>query len=239
MSPLAHNGRLIAHVGTDRNGALTAFDAATGKVQWQWKGQGPGYGSPVLAGPGESPQIVTFSSEKLIGVSAADGKLLWEIPFTTPYTQNAVTPLVVGDLVVYSGLSAPVTAVRVGGGAPQKVWENREIGMYMSSPVLAAGLLHGLSHRNKGQYFSVHPQTGKTVWTSDGRQGENAMMLARGSQVFALNTDSELHLLRASAKGLEHVRKYTVADSPTWAHPAILGNRVLVKDRDSLALWTA
>lgn len=91
MSPIVHNGRLIAHVGTDHNGALTAFDAGTGSVQWAWKGQGPGYGSPVLAGGTTAPQLITFTSEKLIGVAAADGKLLWELPFTTPYAQNAVT----------------------------------------------------------------------------------------------------------------------------------------------------
>jgi hypothetical protein len=65
------------------------------------------------------------------------------------------------------------------------------------------------------------------------------MLVARGSSVFSLTTDSELHIFGATRKGLEPLRKYTVADSPTWAHPAILGNRVLVKDRDSLALWTA
>src|SRR5687768_13843694 len=142
-------------------------------------------------------------------------------------------------MVIYSGLSQPVTAVRVGGATPQKVWENKEVGMYMNSPVLAAGLLHGLSHRNKGQLFSLDPKTGKTAWTSDGRQGENAALIARGDQVFSLTTDSELHVLRASAKGLEPVRKYSVANSPTWAHPVVMGERVLVKDLDTLALWTA
>ncbi|HYO79787.1 MAG TPA: hypothetical protein VES20_00170, partial [Bryobacteraceae bacterium] len=102
----------------------------------------------------------------------------------------------------------------------------------------AAGLLHGLSHRNKGQYFSIDPNNGKVVWTSDGRQAENAAMIARGKQVFSLTTDSELHVMGASPKGLSPVRKYTVADSPTWAHPVILNGRVLVKDKNSLALWT-
>jgi outer membrane protein assembly factor BamB len=227
---------LLAHVGTDDDGALIAFDPASGKPRWQWKGQGPGYGSPVMVGNG---QIVTFSAEKLIAVRLNDGALVWEMPFSTPYSQNAVTPLVHADTVIYSGLSQPVTAIRVAGGKPEKLWENKEVGMYMSSPVLAAGLVHGLSHRNKGQYFSLQPATGKIVWTSEGRQTENAMLIARGTEVFSLTTDSELHVMRATPRGLEQVRKYTVADSPTWAHPVVLGGRVLVKDKDSLALWTA
>jgi hypothetical protein len=111
--------------------------------------------------------------------------------------------------------------------------------MYMNSPVLAAGLLHGLSHRNKGQMFSLDPATGRTVWTGEGRQGDNAALIARGDGVFSLTTDSELSIFRASAKGLEFIRKYTVANSPTWAHPVVLGNRVLVKDLDTLSLWAA
>lgn len=239
MSPILLGPDLIAHIGSDDNGALTAFDAASGKIRWQWKGDGPAYSSPVVLQAAGKPQIVTFSAKKLIGVNAGDGTLAWELPFTTPYAQNSVTPFVLGDVIVYSGLANPVTAIRVTPGGVQKLWENKEAGMYMSSPVLAAGLLHGLSNRNKGMFFSLDPKTGKTVWTSDGRQGENAMLVSRGSDVFALTTESELQIMRASARGLEPVRKYTVANSPTWAHPVVLESRLLVKDKETLALWAA
>jgi outer membrane protein assembly factor BamB len=224
---------VIAYVGTDEDGALTAFNSGSGQIKWQWKGKGPGYGSPVLAGS----QIVAVAAESIVGVNAADGKLAWQLPLKTPYSQNSVTPFPWKGLIIYSGLSNPVTAIRVSGSRADVVWENKEVGMYMSSPVLAAGLLHGLSHRNKGQYFSLDPATGKTVWTSDGRQGENAMLLARGDEVLSLTTESQLQIFRASSRGLDRLKTYTVADSPTWAHPVVTGARVLVKDRDSLALW--
>jgi outer membrane protein assembly factor BamB len=236
MSPVLVGGAVVAHVGADKDGALTAFDAATGKVRWQWKGEGPGYSSPVLM----KNSLVTFSSERLVAVDASTGALDWEMPFSTPYTQNAVTPLVLGDVLIYGGLSHPMTAVRINGRKPEKLWDNRDAGMYMSSPVMAAGLLHGLTNRNKGQFVSVDLKSGKTVWTSDGRQGDNAALVTQGDAVLALTTDAELHVMKASARGLAPVRKYTVANSPTWAHPVVLGTgRVLVKDKESLALWTA
>ena len=37
------------------SGALTAFDPATGNVLWAWKGDGPGYSSPVVARAGGPP----------------------------------------------------------------------------------------------------------------------------------------------------------------------------------------
>jgi len=193
----------------------------------------------VIVKVGATTQLVTFSSEKFLAVNADNGNLLWTRPFTTPYTQNSVTPFVLGDTVFYSGLSNPLTAARVTASGIETRWENKDGGMYMSSPVLAAGLLHGLSNRNKGMYVSIDPQSGKTVWTSDGRRAENAMLISRGDMVFSLTTDSELDVMKASPKGLEPIRKYTVANSPTWAHPVVLGSRILVKDKDSLALWTA
>src|SRR5688572_15490544 len=88
-SPMLYSSNVIAYTGTDEDGALTAFDAASGQIRWQWKGNGPGYGSPVLAGS----QIVAVGAENLVGVNAADGKLVWKIPLKTPYSQNSVTPL--------------------------------------------------------------------------------------------------------------------------------------------------
>jgi outer membrane protein assembly factor BamB len=183
-------------------------------------------------------QVITNTRKNIVGVSLADGKLLWKAPLETPYDQNSVTPIVVGDLLIYSGLSNPVTAIQPGASG-RKAWENKEVGMYMNSPVLAAGVLWGLSHRNKGQFFGLDPKTGKTVWTGEGRQAENAAMIASGRNVLALTTNSELLMFTASATALKQDRKYEVADSPTWAHPVILGNDVLVKDAKSLALWSA
>ena len=80
--------------------------------------------------------------------------------------------------------------------------------MYMNSPVLAVECLWGLSHRNKGQFFGLDPKTGKTVWTGEGRQAENAAMVARGETVFALTTNSELLVFRATPKALQLVRTY-------------------------------
>lgn len=237
-SPLIDGQQALFYLGTDGDGALTSLDAQSGRIRWEWRGDGPGYGSPVAVETGGGRQFVVFSASHLVGVNAADGKLIWRLPFTTPYAQNAVTPLALGDTVIYSGLQNPVTAVRVASsGAPPKLWENKEAGMYMSSPVLCGGLVWGLSHRNKGQLFSLDPKTGKTIWMGEGRQTENAMLVAAGDLLLAMTTESELRVYRTSARGLDLVGRHAVADSPVWAHPAISADRILIKDRDALSLW--
>jgi outer membrane protein assembly factor BamB len=239
MSPIVDQGRLIAHVGGSGGGALLAFEPATGAVVWAWKGDGPGYSSPVVGELAGTRQVVTFTESNLVGLSAARGELLWKVPFTTSWVQNAVTPILHGDLVIYSGLDHPVRAGRVvrkgAAYALENVWENAEVANYMSTPVLAAGRLCGFSQRKKGQFFGLDPATGKTVWLSEGRQGENAAMVAGGGALFALTDGSELLIVNPAAPSFAVQKRYDVAASPTWAHPVILPEGVLVKDAETLA----
>ena len=105
-----------------------------------------------------------------------------------------------------------------------------------ADPVAAGNLLFGLSHKNKGQFFCLDASSGKTLWTGDPRQGENAAMLIAGNTIFSLTNDAELIVTSAANKAATPLKKYKVAGSATWAHPAISGKRILIKDENSLAL---
>ena len=239
QSPVVDAGKVIVHVGGPGDGALTAFDAASGAVVWAWKGDGPAYASPLVATIGGVRQVVTFSQSFLVGLSADRGQRLWQIPFTTSWEQNAVTPIVSGDTVVYSGLDHPLRAIRVARGASgwttTAVWENADVASYMNTPVLEAGRLYGLSHRKRGQFFCIDAASGRTLWLSEGRQGENAAIVSAADAIFALTTDSELLVLRGKGDSFAPARRYRVAESPTWAHPVVTGEGVLVKDRTKLS----
>ena len=241
LSPVVDNAAVIVHVGGNQRGALVALDAATGAEKWTWKGDGPAYASPVVATIGKSRQVITQSRTSVVGVSATDGALLWRIPLTTPYYQNIVTPVVVDGLLIYSGLEKPLTAVRLteakGKWTPQPVWENGDVPMYMSSPVLADGYLFGLTHKNSGQFFAVDVKTGKTAWTTRGREAENAEIVAAGDLLIASTTEGELVVVRRDSSKFDLIKRYTIADSPVWAHPVPAGRGVLIKDEETLAYW--
>ena len=246
MSPIVEGGAVIAHVGGKGNGVLRAFDLMTGATRWSWDGDGPAYASPVVAALAGVRQLITQTQRSIVGIDAKTGALLWRVPFTTAYDQNAVTPVVYRDLVIVSGLDQPLQALRpVRKGSAwetQTVWENKTVPMYMSSPVLAGGMLFGLSHRNRGQYFAVDAVSGTTKWTGEPRQGENAAVVSAGDVLLGLNTNGELVVVRRRAAAFEVIRRYPVAESPTWAHPAVIGAggqmRILIKDETALAMWS-
>ena len=241
-SPMLDGSSVIAFLGGPGTGALTAMDTATGAVKWRWTGDGPAYTSPIIAMFAGTRQIITQSQNRLVSVAAADGKLLWELPIKTPYEQNSVTPLVVGDLLIYAGLDNPTIALRV--TAPQgkwtttPAWRNEQVSMYMSSPAASGNSVFGLSHKNRGQLFALDAATGKTLWVGKGREAENASIVRAGEQLLVATTNSELIVAKASSTAFEEVKRYTIADSATWAHPAFVGRTIVVKDVDKLIAWS-
>lgn len=241
-SPMVDGANVIAFLGGPGTGALTAMDAATGAVKWRWTGDGPAYTSPIIATFASTRQIVTQSQNRLVSVAAADGTLLWELPIRTPYEQNSVTPLVAGDLLIYAGLDNPTIALRVtatrGKWTATPAWRNDQVSMYMSSPAAAGNAVFGLSHKNRGQLFALDAATGKTLWVGKGREAENASIVRAGDQLLLATTNSELIVAKASAKAFEEVKRYTIADSAMWAHPAFVGRTIIVKDVDKLIAWT-
>jgi outer membrane protein assembly factor BamB len=241
MSPMVDNGLLIAHVGGHDDGALAAFDVRTGAVRWRWAGDGPGYASPIMVNIGGVRQVITQTQRMCVGVSAQNGQLLWSIPFKTTYDQNAVTPVAVGDTIVFGGMRQPTFAVRVRNNGSQwtaeRIWQTTDATFYMSSPVASGNRLYGMSEKRGGQMCSIDAASGKVEWTGDARFGENAAVFDAGSALLALTTNSTLHVFQKNGTALHEVARYRVADSPTWASPAFAGNRVLIKDATSLALW--
>jgi outer membrane protein assembly factor BamB len=239
MSPLVEGGLLVAHVGGHDGGALTAFDPATGAVRWSYDADGPAYSSPIVFTAGGERQIVTFTQKEFVSVSASTGKLLWKLPAKTMYDTNCNTAVAYKDTIIFSPEGKGIVAVRPvkqgGAWAAQEVWANTENELYMSSPVLHGSLLFGLSARKKGQFFALDAATGKTVWQGEGRAGENAALLNLGGTLLALTNDAVLLVLPADAKAYAPAARYTVAASPTWAHPVFLGYRILVKDETTLA----
>ena len=241
FSPVVDRGLVIFHTGGHDRGALTAFNAETGAVKWHWDGDGPAYASPIIAEFEGTRQVVTFTQNNLIGVSAESGELLWKRPYTVPFTQNNITPILYNQTLIISGLEQPVVALNVvkrnGKWDTVNVWENSSVSLSMSNAVVARDTLFGMSSRNMGQFFALDARTGKTLWTSAPRQGTNAAIVRAGDVLFILKDDAQMIVARANPARYETLQTYQVADSATWAQPTISGDRVFVKDVSSLTLW--
>ncbi|MBL8227667.1 MAG: PQQ-like beta-propeller repeat protein [Bryobacterales bacterium] len=246
MSPLADGNVLIAHVGGHDDGALIAFDTGTGAEKWQWKGDGPSYASPVMATFEGVRQIVTQSQDHVIGVDPASGALLWKVEHKTDYSQDIVTPVIHGGLLVYSGIGNNGSGRGVFALKParkgavwqaERVWQNTEVALYMSNAVRKGGLLFGVAMQNKGQPFCLDLSNGKTLWKGKPRQGDNASLLLSGDALVMLTTEGDLVIAKAAADAYAELHRHKVAQSATWAYPVPFGTGWVIKDFDSVSLW--
>jgi outer membrane protein assembly factor BamB len=242
MSPLIVDGMAVAHLGGPGNGALMAFDLATGNLKWKWAAEGPAYASPVLMTVGGTKQIVTMTEKSVVGVAAADGKLLWQVAFAPPGRMgyNAATPIVDGQTVIFAGQGRGTKAVKVeqtgDGFAAKDLW-SAQPAVQFCSPVLKDGLLFAVS--NGGNLWCLNAQTGQPGWTDTAKRGSGyGGMVDAGSVVLALANNSELIAFKPSDKQYEELARIKVSDTPTYAHPVIAGKSVFVKDADAVTMWT-
>ena len=242
MSPVVDGDVMIVHIGGQEDGALTAFEVATGEVRWSWDGDGPAYGSPIVVELGGARQVVTFTQENMVGVALDTGALLWRRPFVTQATTTSQTPILYNGQLVQAGRGNGITLFRVvregAAWTTEDVWHTDEVSLHMTNGVVLDGVLYGLSHLNSGQYFGLDLETGEVLWTSRPRQAVNAALLRVGEAIFSLEDDAELVVLRGSRAGFEPLQRYEVATSSTWAQPTLRGNRLYVKDESALRLWT-
>ncbi|MEE8585336.1 MAG: PQQ-binding-like beta-propeller repeat protein [Acidobacteriota bacterium] len=241
-SPLMADGRVYVHWGGHGKGAIAALDPQSGEEQWSWEGDGPAYASPILAQWQGVRQLVTQTQQMVVGLSQASGELLWSIPFTTDYVQNSITPLIAEGRLIVSGLDNGTRSMlpvrQAGRWSLQQAWANPQVSFYMSTPVVVQGRICGLADRRAGQFVCLDASDGKVVWESPGRQGENAALLAVGQVVLGLNDVARLTVFQSTSEGLQLLKEYGVARSQTWAHPVLLQDRLLIKDREHLQLWS-
>jgi outer membrane protein assembly factor BamB len=240
MSPIAIKEGIVVHVGDDRSGTVAAVDPATGKDVWTRDTHGPGYASPVEITVQGARQLATLTTKTVVGIAAATGELLWEFPFTDEWNENIVTPVMARSHLIVSGVRQGTRALaieRSPAWSAREVWHTPDVAMYMSSPVLVQDVLYGHSARRKGQFFALDPATGRVRWATEGRGGQSAAVLATDDHLVYLTSDSELVVAALSAERFEEIRRYTVASTPTYAHPVILRDGVLVRDAASLAMW--
>jgi hypothetical protein len=236
-SPVVEGGVVMVHPGN--YGPLTAYDVRSGEIRWT-AGEGGFFASPLVATLAGTRQVITVTQSSVIGVSVADGTLLWRYPW--PGGEGGTMPVMHGETVIVGALNAGAAAftprARDGKWTAEPVWTTKDVSLYLSNPVVIGDALFGFSRRASGQFFALDAKTGKVLWLGAPREATNSAVVKAGDLLLLLNDDGTLIVARGSQTGFEPLKRYTVAETATWAQPSVSANRVFIKDASSLALWT-
>jgi outer membrane protein assembly factor BamB len=341
-SPMIVDGLVIAQLGGNQNGAVVAYDLASGNEKWKWSGPSPAYASPVLMTVGGTKLVIAQTQSKLVAVNAADGKLEWEEAGAAGGGggggrgmgggmgggYKAATPIVDGTTLITgnSGLKALKFSKDGGKISATELWRAEKT-VQFNTPALKNEMLYGLAGNN--DLFAINVKDGSTAWSApwpsaaggpnraaleklentsqffglvaqdpppgQGRRGGGGRFGGPGGQggggrfggqggqggqgfqgggapgapgapgggrrgggmgggmgggggygsivnadsvLLALTTSAQLLVLEPSATQLKQIASYKVSSSQTHAYPVASGNRIFIKDRDSVTLWT-
>ena len=247
-SPIIEDGKVIITPG-GAGGLVAALDLTSGKPVWQSKeiAAQATYSTPTIATIGGKKQIVALTQNGPVGVSFADGKLLWAHKKEAPYPDVVCTsPIVSEDMVYVSvGFGAGAEAIKIKTeGENQKaesLWSEKEIANDNGGVVLHKGHIYGY-HLKRG-WQCQELATGKKVWESKrGALGAGSLLVADGL-IFALGEDkAEVGLIEAKTdkyteKGkfkLPKESKIRKARGKVWTHPVLADGKLYLRDHDLL-----
>ena len=251
-SPLVDGDRVVVTPGA-RAAGLVALDKKTGAEIWRTalpdlgpKGKdGAGYSSIVISSGGGVRQYVQLMGRGLLGVNAADGKLLWSYNRIANEVANIPTPLVSGDLVFTSaGYGAGAALLKLSktaqGVEAREVYflEGKTLQNHHGGLVLVAGHVYAGHGHNRGFPICVELLTGKVVWGGDIRNagtGSAAVAYADGNLYFRYQNGTVL-LIQATPAGYKEKGSFQIPDvkGPSWPHPVIAGGKLYLREGDTI-----
>jgi outer membrane protein assembly factor BamB len=235
-TPLIVGDKLIVNPGA-KDASLVALDRRDGTVLWSTPGDLPGYASLILAELGGKRQIVGYDAVSLGGWDPDTGVRLWRLEPPEPGDFNVPTPLAVqGKLLV----STENNGTRLyefdnqGRIQPEPLAVNEDLAPDTATPVAYGDLVFGSS----GRLMCLDLKAGlKTLWENDRDEFLNyCTVIAGNGHVLVVTQGGKVFLLRAAGDALE-VRAslelfpdVSSADRDVWSHPALVGNRLYVRN---------
>jgi outer membrane protein assembly factor BamB len=250
-SPLVVDNKVIATPGGN-SAAMVAFNIENGNVVWETAplNEGTQYANPLLIEYSGKKIIVTHTTTYIIGVNAADGKMLWKFNFGSVNEdqkggKNYIQTPIYRDGFIFAANGYNQTAAKIrlstDGSDPTLVWKNSEINPHVGGMVLLGNYIFSSTHdsNSKGRWICVDWTTGKTMWTTDWFN-KGSVISAEGLLYFYEEKGGNLALVKPNSEKLEVISSFQIkkGDGPYWSHPVIDNGRLFVRHGDYMAVYS-
>jgi outer membrane protein assembly factor BamB len=244
-SPLVDGATVVCMPGGEQ-GAVQAFDKATGKEVWRSKEfpHQPGYSSLMPGEFGGVRQYVVMDFAGVAGIAAADGRLLWQFP--RPVENSAVpTPLFAdGHVYVTSGSGDGCHLIRLraenGRFTAEKVYSNKGMSNHIGGVVRVGDHVYGYSD-HKG-WVCQEFLSGRTVWSEKQKLGKGSITAFGDRLICYDERDGTACLVGATPEEWKEYGRVTIPnrsalpskEGKVWSHPVIADGKLFLRDQEWL-----
>ncbi len=240
------------HVYVQAGASFVKLNKRNGEIVWRSLKDdggmnGSAFSSPFKVTIAGQTQFLVQTRDRLAGVDDATGNELWSQQIEAFRGMNILTPVVFGDAIFTSSYggkswlfdlakSSDATSTEQKMSVTER-WQNKTQG-YMSTPVVIDG--HVYTHLRNQRFACIDLATGKERWVTT-PFGKYWSLVAQGQKILALDERGDLLLIKANPEKFELLGQRHVSDSPTWAHLAVCGDEVFVRDLKGLTVhrWSA
>ncbi|MHC4641562.1 MAG: PQQ-binding-like beta-propeller repeat protein [Planctomycetota bacterium] len=243
--PLIDEGKAIIAVGSDS--LMIAVDCNTGEIVWR----SPNPNNWVMTHSSIIPtefmgirMYVYCASGGVVGISAEDGSILWEINDWKIRIANVTSPVVVGDGLIFlsGGYKAGSMMLQLteqnGTISAQRVFRlmPEVFGSEQQTPVFYDGYIYGI---RPDKLLTCLDLKGQVVWTSPtthrfGPRGLGPYMIADGL-IYIMNDKGRLTLAKATTAGYEQLAEAKVLEGhESWGPMAIASGRLILRDMNRM-----
>ncbi len=224
---------------------VAALNKMTGETVWTSPiGQPASYSSIIPVKIGGVPQYVAFTGKSLLGVAAANGKLLWnyDAPANTSYGGiNVATPISLGQTVFASsgyGTGAGCAWIRRGadGFQAQQIYFTKDLKNHHGGVLLVDGYLYGAN--DPGILTCLDYKTGKVMWKSR-EPGKCSLVYADG-MLICRSEKGPVTLVEATPREFRLRGKFDQPDRSgknAWPYPIVVDGRLYLRDQDVLLCY--
>jgi len=237
-SPLLDGNLVVLSPG----GTIVALNKQNGQVAWKSKKLkgATDYSSLSLAEMGKVKQYLVMTEKSVAGVLAASGAILWEGDFPgdravvpTPVYNNGIVFVAAGY-----GVGCKAFKVDIAGGQIrfQEAYSGKTFQIHHGGMVLVGEHVYGLS--DQGTIRCVELATGKEAW-ADRSVGKGSIAYADGHLICRGETGG-VALVEANPAAFKEKGRFTPAEkngSKCWAHPAISGGKLYLREQDALLCY--
>ena len=237
-SPLVDGDSVYVQAG----GSTIRVNKQNGDIQWRTLEDGGGmngsaFSSPIIANIAGQRQLLVQTRTKLAGVAIETGKELWTQTVPSFRGMNILTPVVFGDAIFTSSYQNKSWLYKITNEQGQfrvtESWSNKAQG-YMSTPIVIDG--HAYIHLQNQRFACIDLKSGERTWTSQ-PYGKYASLVAQQDRILALDSGGSLLQIKANPKEFELLGQVKLSDEDTWAHLAVCGNELFVRELKAMSVY--
>ena len=240
--PLIENDKAIIAPGG--KALMIAVDCATGEVLWEtpnsrkWQMT---HSSIIPMDFNGKRMYVYWASGGVVGVSAEEGKLLWETDQWNTRTDSAPSPVVIGEgrifLSGFYNAGAIIIQLEEENGVMQprivKRLKQREFGSRQQTPIFYKDYIYGVRPDKRLVCLDVD---GNIVWDSGADKFGWGPYLIGDDLIYVMDDDGVLTIVEATNMQYRNLDQFKVlSGKESWGPMALVSGRLIVRDMSTIS----